>query len=225
MDAATPQTAADFPALPAAACPLAVLQYTKSVSAYSCLAPPGVGYYGRGLPQGFPAAAAPANSSEPTTVPCPVGWFKSGYNTEECQPCGAGLLTAKEGAAAEDECFLPAGWGSKVNDSGALVANKCVFGTYGVAAPRCGLSPSPCQVSSVVLLGVLGLCGTAAVACNRLAAVADCLAQTYAQDVMGKHHSRAVFLYKTGQHCRKSRRPFCIACKHACSPLQTAPTN
>jgi hypothetical protein len=133
-------------------CLHAVLQTTKSTSAYSCLAPPGVGFYASGFPEGFPASTATANASEPTTVPCPIGWFKSGYNTEECQLCGAGLLTAKPGATAEDECYLPAGWGSKMNDSGALVANKCVFGTYGVAAPRYGLSPAPCQVSRVMAL-------------------------------------------------------------------------
>jgi hypothetical protein len=131
----------------------AILQSTKSASVYSCLAPPGVGYYATGLPGAFPASAGTANTSEPIAVPCPVGWFKSGYNTEECQSCGEGLLTAKEAATAADECFLPAGWGSKtssIND--ALVASKCVFGTYGVAAPRYGMSPSPCQVSRPPIL-------------------------------------------------------------------------
>lgn len=80
---------------------------------------------------------------------CPIGWFKSGFITEECKPCGAGLLTDKPGATAEDDCFLPAGWGSKASDSGDLVASKCVFGTYGVAVPRYGLTPSACQVSSI----------------------------------------------------------------------------
>ncbi|WIA41051.1 hypothetical protein OEZ86_004687 [Tetradesmus obliquus] len=120
-------------------------QSTKSISPYACLAPPGVGYYATGLPQDFLNASSPSNNSKPATVTCPIGWFKSGFNTEECKPCGAGLLTDKPGATAEDDCFLPAGWGSKASDSGDLVASKCVFGTYGVAVPRYGLTPSACQ--------------------------------------------------------------------------------
>jgi hypothetical protein len=132
----------------------AALQGPKSSSAEACLAPPGIGYYTRGLLAGF-EPPAPSEGTEPATLPCPIGFYKSGWNREACHPCGLNMLTPAAGSDSSDACYIPAGWGSKMadsNDSSTLTAFKCVNGTYGVSMPHFGLLPAPCQVGCVACL-------------------------------------------------------------------------
>jgi hypothetical protein len=151
--------------LPAAAtllpaCLAAFPQSPKSSSAESCLAPPGMGYYTRGLLAGF-AAPEHDESSQPATLPCPIGFYKSGWNREECQPCGLNVLTPAAGSDSSDACYIPAGWGSKAvsGDNGTTIAAfKCVNGTFGVSTPHFGLAPAPCQVMPSVCMSMLVAC-------------------------------------------------------------------
>lgn len=124
-------------------------QAPKSSSAESCLAPPGVGYYSRGLLAGF-TGPENASNAQPTTLPCPIGSYKSGWSREECQSCGVNVLTSAAGSDSSDACYIPPGWGSKAvtgENGTTAAASKCVNGTFGVSNPHFGLSPAPCQVS------------------------------------------------------------------------------
>jgi hypothetical protein len=135
------------------ACWLSALQGPKHSSAEACLAPPGVGYYTRGLLAGFDAPAT-SEVAEPATLPCPIGYYKSGWNRDECHPCGVNVLTPAAGSDSSDACYIPAGWGSKTIDSSngsTLAAFKCANGTYGVSMPQFGLLPAPCQVGRTPL--------------------------------------------------------------------------
>lgn len=110
-------------------------------------------------------AASLNDSSEAATaavVACPSGSYKSGWNLDSCTSCGVGLLTDPISATSSDNCFLPPGYGSKLdaNSSTAansselshLIAERCTKGTYGSESKTYGLEPRPCQVSCTLPL-------------------------------------------------------------------------
>ena len=92
---------------------------------------------------------------------CPVGAISEGdgkfeINADTCISCGDGLLTDPVPATSSDNCYLPPGFGSKLNTNSStavnstevpqLVAERCSNGTYGSCSRSYGLEPHPCQV-------------------------------------------------------------------------------
>ena len=71
----------------------------------ACLAPPGTGLYANGVPEEVAALAGITNASQPTTLPCPIGYYKSGWNLEECQPCGFSVLTIAARSDSSDAWY------------------------------------------------------------------------------------------------------------------------
>lgn len=145
-------------------------QQPKSTSVTACLAAPGQGYYPDGIPEEFPDSI----NINALVVPCPNGWYKPGWDLNNCSRCGVGFFTEGTGSTLSDDCYIPGGWGSKPVDTTStssssavavleysttvsdtkpnvqqpqqLVASKCGNGSFGASSRHYGLEPMPCQV-------------------------------------------------------------------------------
>jgi hypothetical protein len=84
----------------------------------ACVTPPGYGYNGMG------------------GEPCPLGTWSSGYDTNPCTPCEAGLTTLSTGATSAAACVVAPGFG--VFEDGNV--QQCPKGTYSAG----GLPDSTC---------------------------------------------------------------------------------
>lgn len=136
---------------------------TGSKSASDCAAPPGYGYYCQAT--GLPTGAGPVTTemleqqqqgSASCVIPCPRGTYRPGWGRGVCLACGVNFTTAYTASVSQEQCFIPAGWGSYSarNGSGLLVAKKCMHGLYGASQTVFGNSRRhPCQVSGVLLHG------------------------------------------------------------------------
>ena len=116
-------------------CPENMVTINKgSKSESSCFAPPGVGY---------------DPDTEPKAQPCPVGWYKEGFNRKACVPCGSGFSSDFDGTAAKTGCYIPAGFGTveTLAEDGSKVvsAARCLDGTFGSESKTYGVFSLPCR--------------------------------------------------------------------------------
>lgn len=104
------------------ACPAGTSTATATADVPSlCLPTPGYGY----------------DSATGEAVICPIGTFKEILGRATCASCGAGLLTAAEGATSyASNCYIPEGWGATIASYNpiTLKATKCMSSQYGVAS-------------------------------------------------------------------------------------------
>lgn len=136
-------------------CPLGLTTpSTGSKSFADCSAPPGFGFYcPAGQLQGsghVSTAMLQAQGGGSCMLLCPDGSFKSGWGRGPCVSCGISFRSVP-GATSAQDCYIPAGWGYTAagawGDSKALVARKCLQGTYGASQPQYGTAKRhPCQV-------------------------------------------------------------------------------
>jgi hypothetical protein len=105
-----------------------------SKSDASCVAPPGFGY--------DPEAS-------PNTQPCPLGWYKEGYNRKDCDYCGIGWRTESIGATSKSACFVDVGHGTAsfgLEDGTTLTqVLKCSNGLFGYPTKVFGALNLPCR--------------------------------------------------------------------------------
>ncbi|KAF8059701.1 hypothetical protein HT031_005109 [Scenedesmus sp. PABB004] len=75
---------------------------------------------------------------------CAAGWYKDGWNRNNCTSCGAGL-TSPVGAVARESCLVPAGFGLTSPAAAAdWAAAPCELGAYGADEARPAASNVRC---------------------------------------------------------------------------------
>ncbi|KAI8467373.1 MAG: hypothetical protein J3K34DRAFT_523771 [Monoraphidium minutum] len=128
---------ASYAAVVCTACPPGMLtlpNVTKSTSADACLAPPGYGWLAAG------GGGGAGNASL-----CAAGSYNPGWNREPCVACGGGSITTDgPGSTSADDCYTPAGHGTRRDVTGALEGAACPADTYGRANHTYGLVDVEC---------------------------------------------------------------------------------
>ncbi|WIA13038.1 hypothetical protein OEZ85_006646 [Tetradesmus obliquus] len=112
--AAASAAAAASKAATAAVCPPGSYQ-GREAAVFEC-SPCDFGYYTRaeGAAGNAECLAPPGWELKPGAsliTECELGYFKEGWNKNNCSACGSGLTTAKIGSVSADACLIPAGWG------------------------------------------------------------------------------------------------------------------
>lgn len=101
---------------------------TGARSVSSCMAPPGWGF----------------NATDGTAAPCPLNFYKSGFNRRSCEPCGNGFLTQTTASDSKQRCYVPAGHGT-ISEAGVIRVVKCSRGLFGYASDIFGVTILPCR--------------------------------------------------------------------------------